>query len=61
MTGLSANVWENIAGLAGFASVTAVSLWLVFRKRPTAQELERARRQSSSSPAASSTACCSNL
>jgi hypothetical protein len=45
MTGLSANVWENIAGLAGFAAVTAVSLWLVFRKRPTAEELELARRQ----------------
>ncbi|MGD0730079.1 MAG: hypothetical protein ABR956_02365 [Terracidiphilus sp.] len=45
MTGLSANLWENIVGFFGFASVTAVSLWLVLRKRPTADELERARRQ----------------
>jgi hypothetical protein len=45
MTGLSANAWENVASLAGLAAVTAVAFWLMHRKRPTADELERARRQ----------------
>jgi len=37
--------WEIAAGLAAFAAVTAFAAWLFFRKRPSAEELERARRQ----------------
>jgi hypothetical protein len=33
------------AGLAGVAALAALVLWFIFRKRPTAEELERARRQ----------------
>ena len=36
--------WEIAAGLAALAGVTAVGFWLALRKRPTAEELERARR-----------------
>jgi hypothetical protein len=36
--------WEIAAGVAVTALVCAVALWLVFRKRPTPEELERARR-----------------
>jgi hypothetical protein len=41
---LTAKDWELIAGLTAFAGLAAVALWLVFRKHPTAAELERARR-----------------
>lgn len=36
--------WEIAAGLAAIAGLSAVGVWLALRKRPTAQELERARR-----------------
>jgi|SRR5580698_4488288 hypothetical protein len=39
------NPWVIAAGLGAVAALTAPVLWLVFRKRPTAEELERARRQ----------------
>ena len=36
--------WEIAAGLTTIAGLGAVGLWLLLRKRPTAEELERARR-----------------
>ena len=45
MTFLRANLWEIASGLLALAAITALALWLIFRKRPTAGELERARRQ----------------
>jgi hypothetical protein len=45
MTHLSAGDWEIIAGLSATAGLGAVALWLVLRKRPTPEELERTRRQ----------------
>jgi hypothetical protein len=45
MIHLNTNAWEIAAGSASIAILGAVALWLVFRKRPTAEELERARRQ----------------
>jgi hypothetical protein len=40
----NAATWEIGAGLVLSAALTAVIAWLVFRKHPTAEELERARR-----------------
>jgi len=37
--------WEIAAWLAAFATIAALAVWLIFRKRPSAEELERARRQ----------------
>jgi len=45
MTHLTTIDWEILAGLTTTAGIGAVALWLVFRKRPTAEELERARRR----------------
>ena len=45
MTLLNANAWEIAAGLALLAALAVVGLWLVLHKRPTPEELERARRQ----------------
>jgi hypothetical protein len=45
MTHLSTTAWEIAVGATSIAILAAVALWLVFRKRPTAEELERARRQ----------------
>ncbi len=45
MTILSANAWQIAVGLAALAALLALALWLVLRKRPTPEELERARRQ----------------
>jgi hypothetical protein len=45
MTFRSVNPWEIAAGLVVLAALTALVLWLVFRKRPTPEELERARRE----------------
>lgn len=39
------NPWVIAASLAAVAALSAPVLWFVFRKRPTAEELERARRQ----------------
>jgi hypothetical protein len=44
MTLLIARDWEIAAGLISIAGLAAVALWLVFRKHPTAEEVERARR-----------------
>jgi hypothetical protein len=45
MTLHSFNSWEIASGLVRMAAIAALVLWLVFRKRPTPEELERARRQ----------------
>ena len=45
MTLLNADTWEIAAGSASFAALAALALWLVLHKRPTAEELERARRK----------------
>jgi hypothetical protein len=45
MTLLIENEWQIGAGLAGVVVLGALTAWLVLRKRPTAEELERARRQ----------------
>lgn len=42
---VTAREWELIAGLTSIAGLLAVAIWLVYRRRPTAEELERARRQ----------------
>jgi hypothetical protein len=45
MTHLSRSEWEIVAGLASIALLGAGAIWLVLRGRPTAEALERARRQ----------------
>jgi hypothetical protein len=37
--------WEIAGWLAAIASITGVAMWLVLRKRPTPEELERERRE----------------
>jgi hypothetical protein len=41
---LYANAWVIAAATVLGAALLALGLWMVFRKRPTAEELERARR-----------------
>ena len=41
---LTAFNWEIVAGLASISALAGVALWMVLRKRPTAEELERMRR-----------------
>jgi len=36
--------WEIAAWFAALGSIAALAVWLVLRKRPTAEELEKARR-----------------
>ncbi len=45
MTHLTASDWEIVAGLTAIVGLAAVALWLVFRRRPSAEELEQARRK----------------
>jgi hypothetical protein len=44
MSILNANQLQLAVGIAGLLAVGGLALWLVFRKRPTPEELERARR-----------------
>jgi len=44
MTHFNANAWVIAAAAVLGAALLALGLWMVFRKRPTAEELERARR-----------------
>lgn len=44
MIHLTTSDWEIAAGLTLMMGVGTVAAWLVFRKRPTAEEVERARR-----------------
>lgn len=46
MDRISTIAWEIAAGLTGAALVGAGAYWLLKRKRPTAEELETARRRS---------------
>jgi hypothetical protein len=45
MTLLNKTAWEIGAGLTTVAAMTGLATWIIFRKRPTAEELELARRQ----------------
>jgi hypothetical protein len=45
MTLQHVNPWVIAAGVAAVAALSASVLWFIYRKRPTAEELERARRQ----------------
>ncbi len=44
MTLFNADDWEIAAGLAATTVVAAAAVWLVLRKRPSAEEVERGRR-----------------
>ena len=37
--------WQIVAGVTTVAAVAGLALWLVFRRRPSAEEIERARRR----------------
>lgn len=41
----NASAWQIASGSVAMAALGAVGLWLLLRKHPTAEELERARRQ----------------
>ncbi len=41
----NADDWEIAAGLTAAAGVAATAAWLILRRRPSADEVERARRQ----------------
>ena len=45
MTHFTANTWEIAAAVTLTLALLTAGLWLVFHKRPTAEELEFARRQ----------------
>ncbi len=45
MTHMNTNTWETVSGVATLLALTGLALWLVLHKRPTADELERARCQ----------------
>jgi len=45
MTYPNNNDWQIVAGVTTIAAVAGVALWLVMRRRPNAEEIERARRQ----------------
>jgi hypothetical protein len=45
MTHLNANTWETVSGVTGLLALAGLALWLVMRKRPSAEELERVRCQ----------------
>src|SRR6202167_4470865 len=44
MTMRSINPWDIAAGVVLVGAVAPLAWWLIFRKRPTPEELERARR-----------------
>jgi hypothetical protein len=45
LTHLTTNTWETVSGVAGLLALAGLALWLVLRRRPTAEELERIRCQ----------------
>jgi hypothetical protein len=45
MAVVNTSAWEIASGVALIAAMGTAAFWLMFRKRPTAEELERARRQ----------------
>jgi hypothetical protein len=44
MNFFTVNLWEIVAAAVVGVGLLALGLWLIFHKRPTAEELERARR-----------------
>lgn len=42
---LNTTTWETVAGLVLAAGTAATAVWLLLRRRPTADEVERARRR----------------
>jgi hypothetical protein len=44
MTFPNNNDWQIVAGISTVVAVAALALWLVLRRRPSAEEIERARR-----------------
>ncbi len=44
MTFLNHNDWQIVAGIAGVGAAAALAIWLVLRRRPSAEEIERSRR-----------------
>ena len=45
MTFPNNNDWQIVAGVIGVAGAAILAIWLVMRRRPSADEIERARRQ----------------
>jgi hypothetical protein len=45
MTFPNNNDWQIVAGITTVVAVAALALWLVLRRRPSAEAIERARRQ----------------
>jgi len=45
MIGINAHIWAIAVAVAATAALLAIGLWLIFRKRPTPEEVERARRK----------------
>ena len=45
MIGINAHIWAIAVAVAATAALLAIGLWLIFRKRPTPEEIERARRK----------------
>lgn len=45
MTFLNLTTWETVTGLVLLTSVAAYAIWWLRRRRPSADEIERARRQ----------------
>lgn len=45
MTFPNNNDWQIVAGVTTVAAVAGAALWLVLRRRPSADEIERTRRQ----------------
>lgn len=45
MTFPNNNDWQIVAGVAGVGAVAALAIWLVLRRRPGAEEIERSRRR----------------
>ena len=45
MTFANNNDWQIAAGVTTVAAIASLAIWLVMRRRPTAEEMERARRQ----------------
>ncbi len=39
------NDWQIVAGVTTIAAVASLAIWLVMRRRPTAEEIERTRRE----------------
>ena len=44
MTFPNNNDWQIVAGISTVVAVAALALWLVFRRRPSAEEIEHTRR-----------------